>query len=171
MTTFAQTPHMTQFHEALAGAEPRAGVSDRNGRVQSSSPRGRCGSATRPTSSARVNGRTLRLHRGFKCFRREVLEAGDPSGQIEGYAFRRDEIPRLEEAIECRDPVVLSTDRKARQKCEEDRARGGLAVWRLRWWSIEVRVTGPRRFYKMSWVGEDFSLSQYGSVQGLCEPS
>jgi dolichol-phosphate mannosyltransferase len=145
---FSHDPaHLPQFLEALAGADLVLGSRYRNGRVTVVNwPVGRLLLSYLANVYARtVTG--LRLFDstgGFKCFRREVLEAIELDAvKSSGYAFQIEMNFRAWKKgfriVEI--PIVFVDRTEGESKMSKKIVREAVwMVWRLRWWSIRGKV-------------------------------
>ena len=145
---FSHDPaHLPQFLEALTGADLVLGSRYRNGRVTVVNwPVGRL----LLSYAANVYARTvtgLKLFDstgGFKCFRRQVLEAIELDAvKSSGYAFQIEMNFRAWKKgfriVEI--PIVFVDRTEGESKMSRKIVREAVwMVWRLRWWSIRGRV-------------------------------
>jgi len=145
---FSHDPaHLPQFLEALSGADLVIGSRYRNGRVTVVNwPVGRLLLSYAANIYARVvTGLQLfDSTAGFKCFRREVLEALDlDSVRSSGYAFQIEMNFRAWKKgfrlVEI--PIVFVDRTEGESKMSRRIVREAVwMVWRLRWWSIRGKV-------------------------------
>jgi dolichol-phosphate mannosyltransferase len=145
---FSHDPaHLPQFLEALAGADLVLGSRYRNGRVTVVNwPVGRLLLSYLANVYARtVTG--LKLFDstgGFKCFRRQVLEAIELDAvRSSGYAFQIEMNFRAWKKgfriVEI--PIVFVDRSEGESKMSKKIVREAVwMVWRLRWWSIRGKV-------------------------------
>ena len=145
---FSHDPaHLPQFLEALAGADLVLGSRYRNGRVTVVNwPVGRLLLSYLANVYARtVTG--LKLFDstgGFKCFRRQVLEAVELDAvKSSGYAFQIEMNFRAWKKgfriVEI--PIVFVDRTEGESKMSKKIVREAVwMVWRLRWWSIRGKV-------------------------------
>lgn len=145
---FSHDPaHLPQFLEALGGADLVIGSRYRNGRVTVVNwPVGRLLLSYAANIYARVvTGLQLfDSTAGFKCFRREVLEALDLDAvRSSGYAFQIEMNFRAWKKgfrlVEI--PIVFVDRTEGESKMSKRIVREAVwMVWRLRWWSIRGKV-------------------------------
>jgi dolichol-phosphate mannosyltransferase len=145
---FSHDPaHLPQFLEALEGADLVLGSRYRNGRVTVVNwPVGRLLLSYAANVYARVvTGLQLfDSTGGFKCFRREVLEALELDAvRSSGYAFQIEMNFRAWRKgfriVEI--PIVFVDRTEGESKMSKKIVREAVwMVWRLRWWSIRGRV-------------------------------
>ncbi|HEU5186329.1 MAG TPA: polyprenol monophosphomannose synthase [Gemmatimonadaceae bacterium] len=145
---FSHDPaHLPQFLEALSGADLVIGSRYRNGRVTVVNwPVGRLLLSYAANIYARVvTGLQLfDSTAGFKCFRREVLEALDLDAvRSSGYAFQIEMNFRAWKKgfrlVEI--PIVFVDRTEGESKMSKRIVREAVwMVWRLRWWSIRGKV-------------------------------
>lgn len=145
---FSHDPaHLPQFLEALSGADLVIGSRYRNGRVTVVNwPVGRLLLSYAANIYARVvTGLQLfDSTAGFKCFRRQVLEALDLDAvRSSGYAFQIEMNFRAWKKgfrlVEI--PIVFVDRTEGESKMSKRIVREAVwMVWRLRWWSIRGKV-------------------------------
>lgn len=145
---FSHDPaHLPQFLDALGGADLVIGSRYRNGRVTVVNwPVGRLLLSYAANIYARVvTGLQLfDSTAGFKCFRREVLEALDLDAvRSSGYAFQIEMNFRAWKKgfrlVEI--PIVFVDRTEGESKMSKRIVREAVwMVWRLRWWSIRGKV-------------------------------
>ena len=145
---FSHDPaHLPQFLDALSGADLVIGSRYRNGRVTVVNwPVGRLLLSYAANIYARVvTGLQLfDSTAGFKCFRREVLEALDLDAvRSSGYAFQIEMNFRAWKKgfrlVEI--PIVFVDRTEGESKMSKRIVREAVwMVWRLRWWSIRGKV-------------------------------
>ena len=145
---FSHDPaHLPQFLDALGGADLVIGSRYRNGRVTVVNwPVGRLLLSYAANIYARVvTGLQLfDSTAGFKCFRREVLEALDLEAvRSSGYAFQIEMNFRAWKKgfrlVEI--PIVFVDRTEGESKMSKRIVREAVwMVWRLRWWSIRGKV-------------------------------
>jgi dolichol-phosphate mannosyltransferase len=145
---FSHDPaHLPQFLEAVAGADLVLGSRYRNGRVTVVNwPMARLLLSYAANIYARVvTGLQLfDSTGGFKCFRREVLEALELDAvRSSGYAFQIEMNFRAWKKgfriVEI--PIVFVDRTEGESKMSKKIVREAVwMVWRLRWWSIRGRV-------------------------------
>jgi dolichol-phosphate mannosyltransferase len=145
---FSHDPaHLPQFLEALGGADLVLGSRYRNGRVTVVNwPMGRLLLSYAANVYARVvTGLQLfDSTGGFKCFRREVLEAVELDAvKSSGYAFQIEMNFRAWKKgfriVEI--PIVFVDRTEGESKMSKKIVREAVwMVWRLRWWSIRGKV-------------------------------
>lgn len=145
---FSHDPvHLPQFLEALEGADLVLGSRYRNGRVTVVNwPVGRLLLSYAANVYARViTGLQLfDSTGGFKCFRREVLEALELEAvRSSGYAFQIEMNFRAWRKgfriVEI--PIVFVDRTEGESKMSKKIVREAVwMVWRLRWWSIRGKV-------------------------------
>lgn len=145
---FSHDPaHLPQFLEALEGADLVLGSRYRNGRVTVVNwPVGRLLLSYAANVYARVvTGLQLfDSTGGFKCFRREVLEALELDAvRSSGYAFQIEMNFRTWKKgfriVEI--PIVFVDRSEGESKMSKKIVREAVwMVWRLRWWSIRGKV-------------------------------
>jgi dolichol-phosphate mannosyltransferase len=145
---FSHDPaHLPQFLDALAGADLVLGSRYRNGRVTVVNwPVGRLLLSYAANVYARViTGLQLfDSTGGFKCFRREVLQAIDLDAvKSSGYAFQIEMNFRAWKKgfriVEI--PIVFVDRTEGESKMSKKIVREAVwMVWRLRWWSIRGKV-------------------------------
>ena len=145
---FSHDPaHLPQFLDALGGADLVIGSRYRNGRVTVVNwPIGRLLLSYAANIYARVvTGLQLfDSTAGFKCFRREVLEALDLDAvRSSGYAFQIEMNFRAWKKgfrlVEI--PIVFVDRTEGESKMSKRIVREAVwMVWRLRWWSIRGKV-------------------------------
>ncbi|HET9424641.1 MAG TPA: polyprenol monophosphomannose synthase [Gemmatimonadaceae bacterium] len=145
---FSHDPaHLPQFLEAVSGADLVIGSRYRNGRVTVVNwPVGRLLLSYAANIYARVvTGLQLfDSTAGFKCFRREVLEALDLDAvRSSGYAFQIEMNFRAWKKgfrlVEI--PIVFVDRTEGESKMSKRIVREAVwMVWRLRWWSIRGKV-------------------------------
>jgi dolichol-phosphate mannosyltransferase len=145
---FSHDPaHLPQFLEAIEGADIVVGSRYRNGRVTVVNwPVGRLLLSYAANVYARViTGLQLfDSTAGFKCFRREVLQAVDLDAvKSSGYAFQIEMNFRAWKKgfriVEI--PIVFVDRTEGESKMSKKIVREAVwMVWRLRWWSIRGKV-------------------------------
>ncbi len=145
---FSHDPaHLPQFLEALSGADLVIGSRYRNGRVTVVNwPVGRLLLSYAANIYARVvtGLKLFDSTAGFKCFRREVLEALDLDAvRSSGYAFQIEMNFRAWKKgfrlVEI--PIVFVDRTEGESKMSRRIVREAVwMVWRLRWWSIRGKV-------------------------------
>lgn len=145
---FSHDPaHLPQFLEAIEGADIVVGSRYRNGRVTVVNwPVGRLLLSYAANVYARVitGLRLFDSTAGFKCFRREVLQAVDLDAvKSSGYAFQIEMNFRAWKKgfriVEI--PIVFVDRTEGESKMSKKIVREAVwMVWRLRWWSIRGRV-------------------------------
>jgi dolichol-phosphate mannosyltransferase len=145
---FSHDPaHLPQFLEALGGADLVLGSRYRNGRVTVVNwPMARLLLSYAANVYARVvTGLQLfDSTGGFKCFRREVLEAVELDAvKSSGYAFQIEMNFRAWKKgfriVEI--PIVFVDRTEGESKMSKKIVREAVwMVWRLRWWSIRGKV-------------------------------
>jgi dolichol-phosphate mannosyltransferase len=145
---FSHDPaHLPQFLEAIAGADLVLGSRYRNGRVTVVNwPMARLLLSYAANVYARVvTGLQLfDSTGGFKCFRREVLEALELDAvRSSGYAFQIEMNFRTWKKgfriVEI--PIVFVDRTEGQSKMSKKIVREAVwMVWRLRWWSIRGKV-------------------------------
>ena len=145
---FSHDPaHLPQFLEAVEGADLVIGSRYRNGRVTVVNwPIGRLLLSYAANVYARgITGLQLfDSTAGFKCFRREVLQALDLDAvRSSGYAFQIEMNFRAWKKgfriVEI--PIVFVDRTEGESKMSKKIVREAVwMVWRLRWWSIRGRV-------------------------------
>lgn len=145
---FSHDPaHLPQFLDALDGADLVLGSRYRNGRVTVVNwPIGRLMLSYAANVYARVvTGLQLfDSTGGFKCFRRQVLEALDLDAvKSSGYAFQIEMNFRAWKKgfriVEI--PIVFVDRSEGESKMSKKIVREAVwMVWRLRWWSIRGKV-------------------------------
>jgi dolichol-phosphate mannosyltransferase len=145
---FSHDPaHLPQFLEALEGADLVLGSRYRNGRVTVVNwPVGRLLLSYAANVYARVvTGLQLfDSTGGFKCFRRQVLEAVELDAvRSSGYAFQIEMNFRAWKKgfriVEI--PIVFVDRTEGESKMSKKIVREAVwMVWRLRWWSIRGKV-------------------------------
>ena len=145
---FSHDPaHLPQFLEAIEGADLVIGSRYRNGRVTVVNwPVGRLLLSYAANVYARgITGLQLfDSTAGFKCFRREVLQALDLDAvRSSGYAFQIEMNFRAWKKgfriVEI--PIVFVDRSEGESKMSKKIVREAVwMVWRLRWWSIRGKV-------------------------------
>jgi dolichol-phosphate mannosyltransferase len=145
---FSHDPaHLPQFLEAVEGADLVIGSRYRNGRVTVVNwPIGRLMLSYAANVYARgITGLQLfDSTAGFKCFRREVLQALDLDAvRSSGYAFQIEMNFRAWKKgfriVEI--PIVFVDRTEGESKMSKKIVREAVwMVWRLRWWSIRGKV-------------------------------
>ena len=145
---FSHDPaHLPQFLDAVEGADLVIGSRYRNGRVTVVNwPVGRLLLSYSANVYARViTGLQLfDSTAGFKCFRREVLQALDLDAvKSSGYAFQIEMNFRAWKKgfriVEI--PIVFVDRTEGESKMSKKIVREAVwMVWRLRWWSIRGKV-------------------------------
>jgi dolichol-phosphate mannosyltransferase len=145
---FSHDPaHLPQFLEAVEGADLVIGSRYRNGRVTVVNwPIGRLLLSYAANVYARgITGLQLfDSTAGFKCFRREVLQALDLDAvRSSGYAFQIEMNFRAWKKgfrlVEI--PIVFVDRTEGESKMSKKIVREAVwMVWRLRWWSIRGKV-------------------------------
>jgi dolichol-phosphate mannosyltransferase len=145
---FSHDPaHLPQFLEALEGADLVLGSRYRNGRVTVVNwPVGRLLLSYAANVYARVvtGLKLFDSTGGFKCFRREVLEALELDAvRSSGYAFQIEMNFRTWKKgfriVEI--PIVFVDRTEGQSKMSKKIVREAVwMVWRLRWWSIRGKV-------------------------------
>ena len=145
---FSHDPaHLPQFLEAIEGADIVVGSRYRNGRVTVVNwPVGRLLLSYAANVYARVitGLKLFDSTAGFKCFRREVLQAVDLDAvKSSGYAFQIEMNFRAWKKgfriVEI--PIVFVDRTEGESKMSKKIVREAVwMVWRLRWWSIRGKV-------------------------------
>jgi dolichol-phosphate mannosyltransferase len=145
---FSHDPaHLPQFLEALGGADLVLGSRYRNGRVTVVNwpmPRLLLSYAANVYARVVTGLQLFDSTGGFKCFRREVLEAVELAAvKSSGYAFQIEMNFRAWKKgfriVEI--PIVFVDRTEGESKMSKKIVREAVwMVWRLRWWSIRGKV-------------------------------